>query len=1106
MKSVFKWMIVLSLLLTVAIGTGVYWCYARSDEMLRVEVLKQLHVMAPDAIFSVESAKFDFSGRVRLQGLSIQLPDDVEPAFYVPETVITLDDQQLTDFEKVSIRRLRLVHPRLHVVRQQGGEWNWQGITFHPNPTQAVPEVEIEHGTVVVELQRGQRSPRKLKLDDLNITSVPAAARKVTAVVSTRIEPAGPLTATIDANLDGPPFTIEAKWLRLPVDDSLLDLVGELSPAVEQQLQRARQSMANLAATQAASMPIPAPSSGGSRAVAAAPISLQSKLSAAGNAAPDPFGLKCNCDLHCTLKSEGPGQLQYQLLAELRSGQFSNGLLPFPLYELRGSVYVDPGQVIIRDLRAENGPTRVYVNTRLAPNQLPRLKLQVRNFQIDDPLKARLPEPLRRYVNSLALTGLCDLDVGTSASQSEKLTWEGELHLSEGFVAHEKFPYPIRDVTGLARLRGNRIDIEGKGRASGVAVAMRGVVLNPGPANESVIVVESKGVPINKTLLEATPAPVRKALVDLDLRGTHDVRARFWKEAGVGQKFQISSEIQLRDSSCTYRGFPYRIDRLNGTVLWEDDVITFQKLTGIHDETQLAADGRFIRSAGPGRLELRIRAQNAAFDRSLESALPESVHRLWQEFQPSGRFDVDTELSWVQRQPCIVALPRVKVSDAAITMRSFPWPMRGMEGEFSYEAQRLVIKSVSAQHDDTQIRGRGVATFPPGEPWRVQFDELHVDDLVPNSTFRKALPQQLQRTFDALNPIGKFSIGTTRQGTVLLSGGYPDGSISSAWDVQVLLADCSLTTGTLVDAIHGRVHLKGNSVGAKTTLSGQLDLDSISVFRQPSGLAHQISRVVGPFSLQDGQFTGGSRAMATPPGRQPIPQVAFADRISGEFIDGKLTLDVVADLNDEPDYRMQVALTRGRLETYAQQYLRGQSNLAGVMNGWLFLWGKGRSEDQIKGRGELQIAPAALYELPLFVQIFRSMRLDAADRTAFERADVRYNIMNSRYNFEAIHLIGNAINLHGRGYVRFDGAMQLDFYSMLSRNRIQIPVLHELAGILGRGWVGVKVTGNVGAPETRMVPIPEFDEALKQFLGTFEQPVPRVMSRPNPPRTASPSP
>ena len=135
----------------------------------------------------------------------------------------------------------------------------------------------------------------------------------------------------------------------------------------------------------------------------------------------------------------------------------------------------------------------------------------------------------------------------------------------------------------------------------------------------------------------------------------------------------------------------------------------------------------------------------------------------------------------------------------------------------------------------------------------------------------------------------------------------------------------------------------------------------------------------------------------------------------------------------------------------------------------------------------------------MFVQVFRMLRLDAGDRTAFDRADVLFNIDSSRFNFDAIHLKGNTINLHGRGFVRFDGAMQLDFYSMLARNSIGIPVVHEIAGFLGRGWVGVKVGGHVGAPQARMVPVPELDEALKQFLGTFEQ-VPARTPRPATPR------
>ena len=1081
MRSILKWMLILVLLLAVVAAGGGYWFYIRSDEMLRETVLAHLQSLAPELKFDIEQANFDFRGRIRLQGISIRIPEDSDPAFSAREMVVTLDEYNMTNFENVAIQRLRLVDPHCRLVQKKDGRWNWQGIAWHFVGSPPVPEITLEHGQVDVEFPRGRNRSRKLTLTDFNVSAIPSASRKLTAVVSARIEPAGPLTATIEANLDGPPASIEAKWLRLPVDDDLIDLIGELSPTVAEKVDQAKVAMAKLAAVQNAASSIRKPEASPTNP---SMIRLQSQLPAVSPATPSTFGLKCSCDLHCRLKWDGPqAPLQYQLLTEVRDGQLSNLLLPFPLYEIQGSVFVSPGQVLVRGVSAENGETRIEAETRAAANQSPQIRIQVKNVQIDDALKARVPESLRKLLNSIGLTGVCDADLWQNPQTA---AWEVDLKVHEGTVTHEKFKYPVREVGGTVRVRGNRIDIEGEGRASGVPVKVSGWVVNPGPANQCDVLVQADGIPINSMFINALPEGVRKALVELNLQGAHDLRLRCAKAAGEGQKYRLNSAIRLQDCSCMLRCFPYRIHRLNGYLTWDEDSVVFKELTGQHDETRLRATGRFLRAL-PGRLELAIHADDAAFDRSLEAAVPASLQRVWQEFQPSGRFDLDTQITWVPGRACQVTLPRIKVIDGQISMRSFPWPMTGINGEFSYDSHRLEMVSLSAQHDDTQIRGRGAATFVPGESWRVRFDELHVDDLIPNSTFRKALPPQLRRAFETLDPVGKFSMATARQGRVEVAGG--DGAISSAWDIQVLLAGCSLTTGVRIEDVHGRIDLKGGNDGKVTNLNGQLDLDSISVFRQASGLAHQITHVVGPFSLQNEQFVGGVRAMAMPNGRQSPPQVTLADRISGDFLDGKLTLDVVADLRGEPDYRLQLTMSRGRLESYAQQYLRGQSNLAGIMNGWLYLWGQGRGEEALKGKGQLEIAPAALYELPLFVQIFRALRLDAADRTAFDHADMQYHIDNSRFTFDTIDLVGNAISLRGRGYVRFDGAMQFDFYSMLARNQIRIPIIHEIAGALSRGWVGVKVSGSVGEPKTEFVAVPEFDEAMKRFLGSFEQTV-----------------
>ncbi len=1095
MGSIFRLMIVLVLLLAVAGGGGVYWFYLRSDELLRAEALRQLEAMAPELKFGIERASFDLSGRACLYGLSVTLPDDVEPSLYIPETIATLDQQQMADFENVSIRRLQIVKPMLRAVRQADGRWNWQGIKIQGSGAPTLPDIEIEHGTAVVELQRIGRATRKLKLNDLNLTALPSASRQLKVALSTRIDPAGPLSATGDLNLDGLPWKVEAKWKSFPIDDGLLQLLGEISPVVEEKLQQARRAMAELASKQVAAVSID------SRAVATGLASdrsqamrLESRVQVPPQSPSADFGLRCVCDLHAKFQQEEAGApLRFQTLAELQSGQLSNPLLPFPLYELRGSLYADDRQVIVREFQAENGSARLKLDAKTAADRPPQVKLHAIGIEIDEPLKARLPESARKLLNSLSLTGMCDITAWSRQEQSG-LKWDADLKLNKATVAHEKFPYPVREVSGTVVFRENVARIDGQGRAGGVPVTVTGIVKNPGPELDADFFIKSDGVPIDAELMAACPPVVNKVMAELNLKGQGDVRFRARRPAGLGQRFDLNLAVKLRDSSCSFSGFPYSINRLNGLVRWNGDTVTLEGLKGEHDGAELTAAGQYQRLPAPGRLDLSIQVQNAAFDRALEAALPVSLRLVWREFQPKGRFGCETRILWVPGQPCEVVLPDINVAGADIQLQSFPWPLQDLKGEFSYAASRLVMKSFSARHDDTQIHGRGSAVFNPDEPWRVTFDELFIDDLVPNATFRKALPEQLRLVCETLNPTGKFSISTARHGPVEISGPRePSGNVSAAWDVQVVMAGGAINAGVRVEDMHGRIDLKGNFDGQQASLSGQLDLDAISIFRQTSGLAHQITRVVGPIRLQEGVFTAGSHVMALQPkqsnsGPGRIPP---SERIVGDAIDGKLTLDAVADLRAEPDYQVFLTLSHGRLERYAQQYLRGQSDVAGMMNGQMSLAGRGAAADQMQGRGRLQIAPAALYQLPLFVQMFRALRLDSPDRTAFERADLIFNIGNSRFNFETIDLVGNAISLRGRGHVRFDGAMQLDFFSMLARSQIRFPMIHEIASKLSRGWVGVKVTGSIGAPQTRVVPVPEFDDAMKQFLGTFDTAPPR---------------
>ena len=187
-SSILRTITVMVLMAAVAGSGGAYWFYSQSNQLLKMEVLRQLAALAPDLKFGIERANFDFSGRACLYGLSVQLPQEVEPALYIPETVITLDQQQMADFENVTIQRICVSKPVVRAIRHSTGRWNWQGIEIQNGGGYSLPDIEIEHGTVVVELERVGRTTHQMKLDELHLTALPSSSRQLKIALSMRID------------------------------------------------------------------------------------------------------------------------------------------------------------------------------------------------------------------------------------------------------------------------------------------------------------------------------------------------------------------------------------------------------------------------------------------------------------------------------------------------------------------------------------------------------------------------------------------------------------------------------------------------------------------------------------------------------------------------------------------------------------------------------------------------------------------------------------------------------------------------------------------------------------------------------------------------------
>ncbi|MCH7987803.1 MAG: hypothetical protein IID46_01495 [Planctomycetes bacterium] len=160
-RKVLRWMLMLILLGGISGAGYAYWLWNQSDEMLREIILEKLTKLAPGWDIDIERARFDMSRRIHIYNLTMKAKEHSSPILTLPEAVITVDRDKLTQQQQVLIHKIRLLNPSLDLVRDSAGHWNWQDLPKLPEPdkTVSLPEFEIQKGNVRIRFEHGGHEP-----------------------------------------------------------------------------------------------------------------------------------------------------------------------------------------------------------------------------------------------------------------------------------------------------------------------------------------------------------------------------------------------------------------------------------------------------------------------------------------------------------------------------------------------------------------------------------------------------------------------------------------------------------------------------------------------------------------------------------------------------------------------------------------------------------------------------------------------------------------------------------------------------------------------------------------------------------------------------------
>lgn len=1087
---VLKWMFFIALSVTIAVSVGGVWLWTNSDRLIREQAFRTFDKAAPDLELQVDGIQLSSTSSLRLTGIEIRDRAANRSILRAKEALATVDETELMERQNVIVRSIRISGVEILLKRSEDGRWNWQDYEFHPisdNPL-IPPSVLLENVRAQIQLDHGAGiPPANLIVSSPLFQAVPKSSDAYDFSGSLALPGTENLALNGSCNLTTKEWNLRGQAAGIEADQSLMDLAKSTTPQFAAQLEQLDAKIASVLPSPVASRTADARSETNAIVVGVSSVS------------PRFFGiLDVDFLVEKQLERAVP---DLRLKVEVRDGQLSSPAVPVRLSDVRATFFWDNSNVAFKLLNARDGDAILtgQFSMELRENApAPTASVHLEKFPITKNLQPLLPEKSRKLFDHFQPNGTISGDITVQQLPSGKWLPTAMDGIAENAsLLFHKFRYPVTGVnatmhqkpleSGAATMNSVVLDIVADGMLGSRPVQAYGVIRNPGPELELDFHIDVQDLALDGQFRDSLDEQGRKVIDSLNVGGLVSARVDCRRESGLDQPTDIQLFTTVHDGSIRFSKFQYEITGLSGELSFDSKAKywRFTNLHGWHDKGEVSAGGSFRGLPAPGVLQLTINAENAKLDADLFNALNPSSRALWSMLQPEGSINLTTTIDWTAapEQIPVVELNNVRIFDASIYPKPFPYRMNISEAKLSYKpndpefagVQHCAIETLKAEHEGSPIRASGWAELSPDGYWQMHLNDLNAMDLKPDDEFRAALPSNWRDTLSRLSQTGRVSIESSE----LEFRGVTNGTAptTAAWSLNMRLKKCAVSAGLDLTNVSGMVVANGIWDGYHLQNTGHIRLDQAEV------LEMTITDIDGPYTMSEDELVLGCREIIQ---RQVQPtEVALDRRIRAKAFRGVLEMDGMIDLKKGSEYEFFGELKNALLQNYAALHMPDQPNMKGVVNAWLLVNGDGDSAANLKGNGQMLISPAALYEIPVVLEMLSalsSLQFAVPNKAAFNHALMSFTIRDEAFKFEPIDLVGDSLALRGRGRVGFGGDVSLDFYS---RPPVTNNPLRNLVVSSTTSLVTVQVRGTTSNPQTTRGSR-KIDDSIRDFFGAFE--------------------
>ena len=430
---------------------------------------------------------------------------------------------------------------------------------------------------------------------------------------------------------------------------------------------------------------------------------------------------------------------------------------------------------------------------------------------------------------------------------------------------------------------------------------------------------------------------------------------------------------------------------------------------------------------------------------------------------------------------------------AAINPVAFPYEIKRLRGNVRIAGGEIQMTGIEGEHNRTWISCNGTGTYS-GTGWNIRLEDMLVGSLRVDEDLLVAMPHTLQSACRAmqfeglLNVAGAISLsgegiepnsGATglRQNTLIpfvdVSAKQSPVSTSLNWDVRLDMDGARVNVGMQLENVNGNVRLRGSFDGRQATCGGELNIDSLSLYEM------QITNIQGPIWIDSERV--GVGLFATPANSNVAGQ-----SLTGQLHSGQIQFDAQTWQENGHKFYLQTTLANAQLKPLARLWAPQMTRLNGLAQGALRLSGDCESRESFRGEGLVQLHNAQLFELPVFLSMFKQLSRPDLDNSAFDSSIGQFTIQGEQISFNRMEFIGDTLSLIGNGTINADQEIDFNFFTVMGRNRFYFPVLSELAQASSQQILWISVDGTLEHPQPHRKILPALNEGLKQLLGTSD--------------------